>query len=534
MKTISECDYTAFISYAHADDDLCLGWVTQFRNELDRGLSAKLRGVRLPPLHLSGDNGPVGGVLSDELIKRVDASFAMIIIVGDNYVQSTWCLKELAYFKRLFGDQGFRDRLYILALSQTAIFKITSSPDWQALMPTDEQVWMPFFDPIERDQCLKVYMSPNVVSNEFGTLFERLRNDFAGKVKETVDAAASPKVTPNLMPAPSDISKAKPSVGARAGVAVQMGFVAPASADAAAAALKGMAEQGLAVRQLSQDVVFSDFADLMQADCLVLPFDDNALLMTGMATGGHLQIQREAWLKKGKSADKVLWLDLRERVTLPRDWQGGAAYVATLNVAPLQLPALIATLRPKPVAGGAGEARPSSVRLYIESNGNERTQWEPMGVQIRHKWEIICNQMAPGHTPPLSLVPRALPVDQLDLHRNLDDADGVVLLWGRKTPDTLLAQIDHVEKKMAFGQEPAPGIVAYLMPPQPTADPLPAWGWQVLRFNAPDDQRVDVMADDGNELDRFLKKVLARRLQRDGVGASAASTNTAPAVATAA
>jgi TIR domain len=515
MKPISECDYTAFISYAHADDDLCMGWITQFRNELDRGLSAKLRGVRLPPLHLSGDNGPVGGVLSDELIKRVDASFAMIIVVGDNYVQSTWCLKELAYFKRLFGDQGFRDRLYILALSQTAIFKITASPDWQALMPTDEQVWMPFFDPIERDKCLKVYMSPNVVSNEFGTLFERLRNDFADKVKETVDAPAAAKASPAAAPT---VAATKPASGAAP--SIQLGFVAPASAPQTLSAMQALAEQGLAARQLTQDVVFSDFAELVAADCLVLPFDDNPLMLTSLAPGGHLQVQREAWLKKGKSADKLLWLDLRERLPLPRDWQGGAAYVATLNVAPLQLPALINSLKPKPVTTDGGAGPVSSVRLYIESNGNERTLWEPMGAQIRRKWEVICNQMAPGRTPPLSLLPRGLPVDQLDHHRNLDDADGVVLLWGRKTPDTLLAQIDNVEKKMAFGQEPAPGIVAYLMPPQPTADPLPAWGWQVLRFNASDEQRIDVLDGDGDELDRFLKKVFVRRLQREGVVAT--------------
>jgi hypothetical protein len=524
MKTITECSYTAFISYAHADDDLCLGWITQFRNELDRGLAAKLRGVRLPPLHLSGDNGPVGGVLSDELIKRVDASFAMIIVVGDNYVQSTWCLKELAYFKRLFGDQGFRDRLYILALSQSAIFKITASPDWQALMPTDEQVWMPFFDPIERDQCLKVYMGPNVVSNEFATLFERLRNDFAGKVKETVDAAASPKSGP--VPAPSVVTA---QAASSALPSVQMGFVGPGSGPQAAAAVQAMAEQGLAVHQLTQDVVFSDFADLAGADQLVLPFDDNPLMMTGLAVGGHLQVQREAWLKKGKSADKLLWLDLRERLPLPRDWQGGAAYVATLNVAPVQLPALIASLKPKAVSVDVGGVPTSTVRLYIESNGNERTLWEPMGAQIRRKWEAVCNQMAPGRTPQLSLLPRGLPVDQLDHHRNLDDADGVVLLWGRKTPDTLLAQIDNVEKKMAFGKEPAPGIVAYLMPPQPTADPMPAWGWQVLRFNASDEQRINVLDGDGDELDRFLKKVYARRLQRDGITLPA----TAPAASAA-
>ena len=84
-------------------------------------LGPLLRGVRLPRMHLSGENGPVAGALSDELRRRVEASFAMVIVVHDNYAHSSWCLKELEYFRALWGDAGLHERLYILALSEREV-----------------------------------------------------------------------------------------------------------------------------------------------------------------------------------------------------------------------------------------------------------------------------------------------------------------------------------------------------------------------------------------------------------------------------
>jgi hypothetical protein len=53
----------------------------------------------------------------------------------------------------------------------------------------------------------------------------------------------------------------------------------------------------------------------------------------------------------------------------------------------------------------------------------------------------------------------------------------------------------------------------------------------VLRFNASDEQRINVLDGDGDELDRFLKKVYVRRLQRDGIHlpVAAPAASTAPA-----
>ena len=555
MKLLKDCEYTAFISYAHADDDAWYGWVTCFRNELERGLRALLRGVPLPRLHLSGENGPVAGALSEELKKRVEASFAMIIVVHENYAQSSWCLKELEYFRAVWGDEGFRERLYIVALSESAMLQVTASGDWKRLLPNDDQLWVPFYDPADKTRPLDIYMGPGLVANAFRAPFERLRSDFAAKLRRaaaegpggpptvvtatavsgaapapaaaTVSAAAAlPGATIPAGAAVAAVSGFAASTGAAsvgapastgvaaAGGVVLFGFVPPASADAAAAAVARVGALGIGARLLATDTVFTDFADFAHAGRLVLAFDDQPPMMGSMAAGGHLQLQREAWLRKDRPADRLHWLDLRGTPAPAATPGGAAAYVAALGEPVLDIDALAALLRP-PTASPA-PALHTSVRIYIESNRNERTLWEPLGEQIRRTWDTIARTVAPERIPPLTLRTRGLPVDQIDSFPNLDDADGVVLLWGMKTSDALVAQINKVENKMAAGRDAAPGIVAYLMPPQQTSDAIPAWGWQVLRFDARDEESIDVLDEDRDELRRFLRRALRRWQQREG------------------
>ena len=515
MKPLKDFEYTAFISYAHADDEAWYGWVTCFRNELERGLRALLRGVPLPRLHLSGENGPVAGALSEELRRRVASSFAMIIVVHENYAQSNWCLKELEYFSSLFGDDGFRDRLYIVALSEAAMLRVSGSPDWQRLLPHGDQLWVPFYDPADKSRPLDIYMGPGLVATAFRAPFERLRSDFAFKLRRAASGAPEapeelPEPSRESLPAPGGISP--PSQATR----VLFGFVPPGTAAKATAAVARLDGPGLNVRLLGTDIVFSDFADFDRADHLVLAFDDAPPMMTTLAAGGHLELQRDAWLKKGKPPDRLHWLDLREApAAVPRPGTA-AAFVAGLGATALDIDALAALLQPPPAA--TAPPPPQAVRIYIESNRNERTLWEPLGERIRRKWDEIAREGAPEQLPPLTLRPRGLPVEQIDSFPNLDDADGVVLLWGKKTSDALVAQINKVENKMAPGRDAAPGIVAYLIPPQQASEPIPAWGWQVLRFDARDEQSVDVVEEERDELRHFLRKVLLRRQQRDRAG----------------
>ena len=59
----SQCKYSAFFSYAHADDEAWRDWVTLFSDEFEKGMASFLHGIRLPRVHLSGENGPVNGPL---------------------------------------------------------------------------------------------------------------------------------------------------------------------------------------------------------------------------------------------------------------------------------------------------------------------------------------------------------------------------------------------------------------------------------------------------------------------------------------
>ncbi len=529
MTALKDFEYSAFISYAHADDALWYQWVTHFRAELEQSLRAQLRGIPVPRMHMSGDNGPVAGRLGEELERRVAASFAMIIVVGDNYAQSEWCLKELAYFKQLFGDEGLRQRLYIVSLVEGAMHAVAGGRAWQALMPGGEQLWLPFSDPADPSRPLDIYMGPGLVANAFRVPFERLRNDLAAKLKRAAHGLPQPAPQPArpelAAPAPraaeatpvSDSAWATlpgalpgpPAAPAAAPQTVLLGFTAPAGQAAVAAVAAQLSAAGLAVQGLSPDAVFADFAEFDTAQTLVLAVDDSPLLMTRFKAGGHLEVQRDAWLQHGKAPEQLLWLDLRSASAAPG---AGAAYLAAVGGVALPMSALLQRLRP---AARVAPPTLQSVRIYIESNRHERTLWEPLGEQIQHAWAEVCRQVAPDLVPPLSLRARGLPLDDLERFPSLDDADGVVLLWGKKTGEALVAQIDRIEKRIAPGRDAPPGIVAYLMPPQQSSEPMPAWGWQVLRFDARDEERIDVLGEESGQLHRFLRKVLLRRRQRD-------------------
>jgi TIR domain len=396
LPALNQCEYAAFVSYAHADDELAFGWVSQFRTELERGLRALLRGIPVPRLHLSAENGPIAGALGAELSARIERSFAMIIVVHLNYAASAWCLKELEAFRSLFGEAGLKQRLYVLALSEPAMLQVAAGATWQGLMAGDDAVWLPFHERDDAARPIAPYTDAGTVSQAFRAPFERLRDDLGAKMK----AAQTPAGLQRALPEPP------PPVAAPA-VAV---------------------------------------------------------------------------------------------VDMPLPLEGTPVPV------PVPLP-----------AAGAGSA-PTALRIYIESNRHERTLWEPLGEQIQRQWSLLCAHLAPDRVPPLSLRARGLPVDQLEQFPTLDDADGVVLLWGRKTSDTLVAQIDKVERKTSPGRDAPPGIVAYLMPPQQASEPVPAWGWQVLRFDVRDEDAVDVLDEEQDQLTRFLKKVFRRRVQREEQG----------------
>lgn len=204
--------YSAFISYATGDDDAWNAWVSCFNDELNKTLGSRVRGIKVPQAHMSGDNPLIAGRLSDQLRANVDDSFAMFLFVHDNYLESRWCLKELEYFRELSGDDGFRERLYVIAMSKPAIDELTSRPDWKRLCP-DDLLWIPFFREDRPGQPIDIYASNAsnkriVVANAFWELFVSVREDLAAKIREAVEqeprAAAYPAAAVRSVVPPED------------------------------------------------------------------------------------------------------------------------------------------------------------------------------------------------------------------------------------------------------------------------------------------------------------------------------------------
>jgi len=529
MRSLKDCDYSVFISYAHADDEAWFNWVSDFAKELKNGMSARLRGVDVPPVHLSGANGPVSGLLADELQRKVAASFAMVIVVHENYAASDWCLKEIELFRSLFGDEGFRQRLYIVAMSRPWMEAVKRKPQWNSVFPSEDQVWAPFFQKTNPDMPIEIYLGKELVSPDFKEPFLPLCLDLVGKIKEDLARPAGsrpvtlstpsisitrPAFTGGTM-APAQTAAAAPVTQAPAtfqaaapAARVLFGVTTPELGTTVQALVESLRREGLAADLLGMDAMLSGFAAFESASTLILPFNDAQPLLPYLP-GGHLAMQRDAWAKRGLPATSLIWLDLRAAAPAPapatREHAAFAESVAGDAIGPDALPQRLGIVKAPPP--------PDSVRIYIESNQHEIKLWEPLGEQIADKWDEIVGADNPD-APQLFVRTRGLPVDQIDQIANLDDADGVVLLWGRKTPEALVAQINKVEGKLT-GRHVAPGIVAYLMPPQADdGQPIPAWGWKVLRFQSPSQDEVSVVREEADELADFLRKVLKRTTQR--------------------
>jgi hypothetical protein len=543
MKQIRECKYSAFVSYANDDNTAWYRWVSKFTRELEQVLGGRARVKNVPPPFFGDDTPAVAGRLSMTLETAVASSFAMIIVVHDNYAQSDWCLQELDYFRSRFGDSGFLERLYIVAMSESAMEAVKQKDTWQQLCPNEDQVWLPFFQQGRRDEPVNIYQGmedgKGVLSNEFLKPFDQLVSDLAAKITRSANAAAlKPDAVASQAPLPlrpASLSAAlfatsvatsvvtaaaTPPATPRGGML--LGVAAPELADSVAALRARLADAGQQVKVLGREALFGGFPEFDAAGWLVLPFNDAQPLLP-YEPGGHLAVQSREWLKRGKPPDSLVWLDLRDVPAAQPALAEQANFVAALGAKAVSPAALVARLVHEvpapapPDTEDTDDTDTQAVRIYIESNQNERLLWKPLGEQIKKKWDkLVAGQQI---APPLFVRPRGLPIDEIDRHPPLDDADGVVLFWGKKEPRSLRSQIDKVENRLR-GRDVAPCIVAYLMPPQPDPkQPIVSWAWDVLRFNAAVDQDIDVSPDDTSELDAFLQKILERSSKKRAAGA---------------
>ncbi|MCG2576307.1 hypothetical protein LZ012_04790 [Dechloromonas sp. XY25] len=208
-RPFSECRFYAFFSYSVPDDEGWNQWVSCFKDELFYSLPSRLRGIKLPPIHLCGDDPLVSGVLNERLEDNVRDSFSLFLFVHDNYLDSKWCLKELEYFRKHFGEDGFRYRLYVIAMSKDAIDTLTSRDAWKTICPFEGQLWMPFYQLAKPNRPVPIYSGDDnsaegkrrVVSNAFWEAFVEIREGLADKIRQ-----AATRSKQLVAPAPTEDS----------------------------------------------------------------------------------------------------------------------------------------------------------------------------------------------------------------------------------------------------------------------------------------------------------------------------------------
>lgn len=517
LVRFAQADPTVFVSYAHADNELCGNWVGDFADEVKQQLSAALaRDLgRLPEgrsreitVHLSEQNGPCSGDLLEELRRRVRSCFAMVIVVHDSYLDSPWCLKELELFHEAFGTPGLDQRLYVLALSAGSIRKLEGSPGWKAVFHGRNQVWKPFFQNDVRGRYIPVLRPDGrAASIEFEDGFEPLRRDMIAKIRR--DLMAGPVREPVPLPA---MTQAEVEVETAAPGPLLFGVCRPELAEEVQRLADQIEAAGQTVKILQAADLRSGFGDFALAQALVLPFNDGQPLDDDLTAGGHLAIQKRAWLKRKRPLASLITLDLGYiAATLAAD-EENRAVIEEMRQGAFDEHTLLARWAP-PAVREPEKAPPGNddtvIRLYIESNRIERREWKLLGRRIQERWrELLARQQIDSH---LRLRPLGLPVDELDGSICLDSADGFILLWGQKDKRSLLSQINKVEKQT---RDYVPGIVAFLSPPQPRPEEaVPALGWEVLRFESAKEP-IWVDEEDHDDLCDFLGEVLERHHRR--------------------
>ena len=190
LPAIERCRYSAFISHAHADDVAWDSWISSFTEELSMALPPRLRGIKFPPTYFGSSSQMSASHMSSELQANIAESFAMIACVHDNFVASEWCRRDIECFRSAVGDDGLRERLFLVAMSKSAIKQLTASDWWRALFLSDK-VWLPFFQDDHPDHPVNIYVGPShsrrVVSNDFWMRFIELRETLAEAMNRSLE-----------------------------------------------------------------------------------------------------------------------------------------------------------------------------------------------------------------------------------------------------------------------------------------------------------------------------------------------------------
>lgn len=129
MGILPNSTWDAFSSYSSLDNELHRDWIKSFHTELQSRVRVFLEAKGYPydldelKFFFDTESMPANGSVEDELMKNIKKSGFLFLFVGDDYLKSSWCGKELDWFSARFSGipKEALKSIFMIVLTPTAL-----------------------------------------------------------------------------------------------------------------------------------------------------------------------------------------------------------------------------------------------------------------------------------------------------------------------------------------------------------------------------------------------------------------------------
>lgn len=504
-----------FISFAGADSEV---WRDTFKEELERLL--KTPGEQVCFFYSASD--PImSGKLDEKIATALDASHALVSIIGPGYLQSAWCRFEIEHFFEKSKREERKSRFVAVCLDRDVFDRVEEWETWKAAgLPGIAKVDFYHADGATVQATLEHKGGKGRI-NEF---FTSKVKQIATEMKTILSRSEPKRAADDPPPLPLIV------IGATDGT-----FVDTFANDLERLLLDKITPELVRVTRLSMNQLRNDdpedseiAKELAVSALFVVPVSDEEPDLRSHGAGGHVRMQRDRWAQaKGPMAqaqDKrsagssgvpqpVFWAVTG--VDVPKERRAKDKHanflegLPKLAAAPAEMASQVKQLLfpeyPPPPEVGA------IAKIVVEDNAKAGISPKPLQTRMEKLWQAIQRELPATQGIRLLVHPMSV-ATMRKLKKDLG-ADAVILLWGSKDDVAVYAQVENVDRDCA----PVRRFLAYLAPPQPKKPEEQYLGWELLPFRVRTRRNRPTVVKEFNVASAQMKEFLtdlAREKQR--------------------
>lgn len=460
-----------FISFAGQDSQV---WRDTFKEELGRCLGETFE------LFYSEKAPIMSGRLESKLVEKLDATHALVSLIGPGYLNSSWCRLEIEKFFKERADR--KDRFVAICLTKTVFDGVEAWDPWKAA-GLSGFAKVPLYD--KNGDAFLAKLQGSDGTSEINQYFSKKVQEVAHEVMRILALPEEPAGDQSAPPL------------------IVIGAVSKTLESSAKELEQSILEKvGSAkvrlIRMTKKQLENDDPADSEIAKALsgcalfIVPVADEHPML--VSSGGHVQMQKDRWEqaqsekqseKQGTSlgVPKLLFWDVAG-VDIPEEERAKSKHadflkeLPKLRMTPVELASQVKQLlypEYPPPPGSRSYAQ--IAQIVIEANTKEEISPEPLKARMEKLWQKIQRELPETQGVGLSIYPMSVArmrAIKKDLH-----ADAIILLWGRKDDGAVFAQIESVDRDCS----PPKRFLAYLAPPQSKKLEESHLGWDLVPFH---------------------------------------------------